>query len=146
MPPLAHQNAICMLDSIENYNEDAITATRQFVEASGFFLLEAAAQLCALHVRWQHKFDCHAFLLSLTEAAPLPPKDAAGRGHIVAERKSVSRRAIAYRVDITIAPSPPLKIALTIGTVPYGQRFQADRLKHHYQGLFTSLTGRTTGR
>ncbi len=149
MPPLTlrtHQRAICMLDSIDACDENSVTATRKFAKGSSFFLLEAAAQVCALHVRWHQKFNCHAFLLSVTEAAPLPPKDAAGIGRLEAERKSVSQRAIIYQVEITIPRVPPVAITLTIGTVPYGQRFQADRLKHHYQRLFASLTDRTKQR
>ncbi|MGD9209630.1 MAG: hypothetical protein PVI90_02590 [Desulfobacteraceae bacterium] len=130
---------ICMLDAISSWDDKKIIGQRCFHKAPSFAVIEACAQLCAFHVRKLRSFACHAFLLSISAFAPLPPSQLNGLGCFNAHVKSVSQKAYAYGLNVRLEDSVSFKVSLTIGITEFGEKFKADILRDHYRQLFESL-------
>lgn len=132
-------NTIRLLDTICSWDDNTISARRQFQGELRFCLMEACAQLCALHVRRCNEFECHAFLLSVSSIAPLPPDRLHGTGRFEAHLKGRSRQAFSYEAAIRLEGHEPIQADLTIGTIDYGPEFNRIMLRRHYRKIFSSL-------
>lgn len=132
-----------MLDIVCGWDDTEIFAGRHFREEPGFCALEACAQLCALHVRKRTEFTCHAFLLSISSAAPLPPPILSGKACLEARLKGISQKAFSYKAAIRFKEHPCIQVVLTIGTSDYGKIFKQEHLEHYYRELFASLISET---
>jgi len=130
---------ILMLDTIFYCDDNTISGKRQFQGEQRFCAIEACAQICAMHVRRRNVFNCHAFLLSISSVKPLPPKRLNGMGQLFGRLKGISQQAFSYDVKFQLENTAPSQVKLTIGTKEYGEMFKQEKLRQHYQQLFSSL-------
>ena len=109
------------------------------VELSGkpHELLEAMAQCAAYHVRYLTDFTRQAFLMKVTRY-PFPASPVKGTVSMTATLTGSASDARAYTVTAEL-DGEPLTASLLIGTTPFDDRFNAERLAPYYQEIFSCL-------
>jgi len=101
-------------------------------------LLESMAQCAAYHVRFLTDFSRQAFLMKVGRY-PFPALPVKGRVSMTATLTGTATDARAYTVTAEI-DGETITASLLIGTTPFDDRFEAERLAPHYQEIFSCLT------
>lgn len=128
-----------LLDRIDDVTPISIGASCYLKKVPAYLVLEAMAQLAALHVRHLVAFERHAFLLKVSRydmpALELSP----GRYHLAADQVKQSSHAFFYRVASRGPCDESYGAELLIGTQAYDGRFQKKQLKAHYRKRFHGM-------
>jgi len=129
-----------LLDRITDVTERTIQGIALLSEEMPVYLLvEAMAQLGAMHVRFVTDFGCHAFLLGISNLCMADthwhPEGFAMTGSL--ENRSTA--GFSYTVTTEIRGGHPIAGAFLYATIPYDEMFRRDRLKHHYEKVFSCL-------
>ena len=108
--------------------------------------IECLAQLGALHARFLTAFKKHCFLLVIERLDIM--EASAPKGALELDGLLIARtgRAFSYALQALSGEQVLLDGQLVFASVDYDDNFKRERLKSHYQRIFTCLTrGFTTG-
>lgn len=100
-------------------------------------LLEAMAQCAAYHVRYLTGFSRQAFLMKVSRY-PIPASPVTGTVSMTATLTGSASDARAYTVTAEF-DGEQFTASILIGTTPFDDRFNAQRLAPHYQEIFSCL-------
>lgn len=124
---------------IEYVSGSHIGGEVRFKQMPPFGVLEAMAQLAALHVRHRLKLERHAFLLKVNHSL-WPAQDMVeGNFAIWADLYSQSSNSFAYQVHARGAGGVTFFSDLLIGTKTYDNQYRKDALQAHYKKIFGKL-------
>lgn len=136
----SHLKHFQLLERIVDVTPTSIGASCCFVKVPAYLLLEAMAQLAALHVRHLMGFRRHAFLLKVA-GFDIPSLElAAGSYHLAADQVYQSSNAFSYRVASQGPGGKRHGAELLIGTQAYDGQFQKTHLMAHYRKRFKGMT------
>lgn len=128
-----------LIASITEVTPKAIFGETTVEERPCFTLLEAMAQLAALHARQCVQFQRHAFLLKVQQC-PMPDQRILdGVYRLSAKLTSHSSNAFGYDMVAVGPRGEQMAAKLLIGTQGYDDRFQKRILGNHYRQLMTDL-------
>jgi len=140
---------LILLGGIRSVSKTEISGWTHLPGRDNYLLLEALAQLGAMHTRFLCEFNRHAFLLKITRfawKAPEPEPEETDRRCELSGRLTVQTgSAAAYTVKAWTGPGILGEGELSFAVTDYGRTFEMDRLKRHYQGMFACLTGLKSG-
>ena len=128
-----------LLTRITRVSAESMCAMADLDGKPAFCVLEAMAQLAALHVRQDIEFRRHAFLLKVNRGQ-WPHEDVLrGSYRLIAERHGKSSHGFAYRTCALGPGDEALDADLLIGTRPYDRQFREEILEAHYRDIFNRL-------
>jgi hypothetical protein len=108
--------------------------------AAIFPLLEAMAQLGALHIRYLDNFQRHVFLVKVGHCM-LPRQFPADEViSLQADMQGKSDRSFSYRIQAWEKDHPVMAGDFWFSSADYDERFNAAVLQQHYRNLWTCLT------
>ena len=132
--------SILLIDRITVVDPGEIQGTCTFDGKAVFTLIEAMAQLGAVHVRKGDDFQRQAFLMKVGKCAlpdPLPP---AGALDLQGELTGQSDRSFVYRMRAARQGKMFMEGQFWFSTVEYDARFDSRKLRKHYERVFACLT------
>jgi hypothetical protein len=132
--------SIILLDRITAIGSDEIRGTAAFDGKAVFAMIEALAQLGAFHVRWCHDFNKHAFLMKVGRCVLPDQLPEAGFFNLKGELTGRSDRSFLYRIVAERDGQTVISGVFWFSTVYYDGKFEAARLKDHYEQVFACLT------
>jgi len=132
--------SIILLDRITAIGSDEIRGTAAFDGKAVFTLVEALAQLGAFHIRQRHDFNNHAFLFKVGRCVLPDPLPEAGYLNLKGELTGRSDRSFIYRISAEREGQTVIMGEFWFSTVDYDGKFEAARLKEHYEQVFACLT------
>ena len=128
-----------LIDRISRAGRDEIQGVCTLTGGPLFPLIEALAQLGALHVRYLAGFARHAFLLKIGRCA-LPGKTpAAGPCLLTGRQTAQSGTTFAYHLEAGREGALRMAGEFLFTTIDYDERFAREALVHHYEMLFSCL-------
>ena len=133
-----------LITRITQVDTKSIQGQADFIQIPAFCALEAMAQLAALHVRHNLRFQRHAFLLKVSEFQWPAKQFLEGCCRISAGLSSQGSDAFAYHVEAVGPENEKLNAGLIIGTKAYDEVHKQEILQRHYRDLFHAL--KTAGR
>jgi hypothetical protein len=128
-----------LVDGISRVDEKHIHG---FSSPSGrqvFLRIESMAQLGALHVRYITDFNCHAFLLGISNLQLTEAFQGDERTNMTGTLNSRSTDSFSYRLTAEIAGSQSISGTFLFATIPYDDTFRKDCLQQHYKKMFSCL-------
>lgn len=128
-----------LVDSISKIEDSTIQGTKDFTRAPAYLGIESLAQLGALHVRFITGFERHAFLLKIIRCEI--PETGVLTGKYLLDGTLINRSGLAfsYRLRAEKENEAQIKGEFLYATVDYDNRFKKERLKQHYQKVFSCL-------
>jgi len=132
-----------LVERVTNILPKAIEGESRFAQTPSYAGLEAMAQLAALHVRYAHNFERHAFLLKITHCHFPQAEHLDGCYMISAQMRSQSSDTYAYQVKARGPQKTDLNADLLIGTKAFDDHFRIEILQAHYRELFDELMPQT---
>lgn len=132
-----------LIDRIRNVTPHGLDGEKKLVSEPAWCVLEAMAQLAALHVRYLKDFSCHAFLMKVTRMRLPAGQRLDGKMSLEARLRHQSDRTFSYRVVAGIGSAAPLGGDILISTVDYDDSFKQAHLETHYRKLFACLLNAT---
>ncbi len=132
--------SIILLDRITAIGSDEIRGTAAFDGKAVFTLFEALAQLGALHIRRCNNFNKHAFLMKVRRCILPDLLPEAGSLNLKGELTGQSDRSFIYLISAEREGQTVIKGEFWFSTVDYDGKFEAARLKEHYEQVFACLT------
>ncbi|HPJ97814.1 MAG TPA: hypothetical protein PK022_10915 [Syntrophales bacterium] len=132
--------SILLLDRITAIGPYEIRGDATFDGKAVFSLLEALAQLGAFHIRRCHDFSKHAFLIKVGRCLLPDPIPEAGSLNLKGELNGRSDRSFIYRIWAEREGQTVISGEFSFSTVDYEGKFEAVRLKDHYERVFACLT------
>lgn len=134
-----------MIKEIQGFHSSRIWAISDINNANGpifFPVLEAMAQLGALHVRYLNNFQWHVFLVKvahiiLPDRLPVPTNAVI---NLQADMLGNSDRSFSYRIQAWEKNHVVIEGDFWFSTIDYDERFNAAALQPHYRDLWTCLT------
>ncbi|RLC30965.1 MAG: hypothetical protein DRH37_04130 [Deltaproteobacteria bacterium] len=128
-----------LLDRITRADSCSIRGIRAFSNAPAYLGLESLAQLGAFHVRYLTRFERHAFLLKIISCG-MPTQDVLNGTHTLSgELISRSRAGFCYRLHAEREKIVHMTGRFLFASMDYDHRFRKERLKSHYQIMFSCL-------
>lgn len=126
-----------MIDSLTSKSEERIKGIKDIVNPEYWTYLEAAAQLCSIHVRWLLKLSKHSFLLKIKSFKVLSQE----LGKIKYTASLISMGESSYKYMVTGQKNNKIIATgeLIIGTRDYTSTTNELRIREHYKGLFKCL-------
>jgi hypothetical protein len=128
-----------LVEGITRVDENHIQG---FASPSGrqvFLRVESMAQLGALHVRYITDFNCHAFLLGISNLQLTEAFQGDQRYNMTGTLNSRSTDSFSYTLTAEIAGSQSISGTFLFATIPYDDLFRKDSLQHHYKKIFSCL-------
>jgi hypothetical protein len=141
------RNGFVLLDRIGTVDEKSIDgAVFLPARAPYFCIIEAMAQLGAMHARYMHSFDLHVFLLKINWLNFFSKDVEEGWYSLRAMLQGTSDKASSYQVQVS-APSERsfAQGQLCFAFQDYNHVFQEKQLKKHYKDLFACLRKKSNG-
>lgn len=135
-----------LIDSIQCVDAGNIEGLSCLENMPTFCVVEAMAQLAALHVRFRTEFRRHAFLLKIVRCRGRSWGIMDGTCRCKAQLKGHSVNAFRYYVTAESKMGSLSAGELLIGVRDYDERFQQGLLQGHYQKLFAGLCTKAMGR
>ncbi len=132
--------SVLLLDRIVAIGSDEIRGSAAFDGKAVFKLIEALAQLGAFHIRRCHDFNKHAFLMKVRRCILPDPLPEAGHLKLKGELTGQSDRSFIYRIWAEREGQTVIKGEFWFSTMDYDGKFEAARLKEHYEQVFACLT------
>jgi len=105
-----------------------------------FVVLEAMAQVGALHARYFDNFQRHVFLVKVAHCIlpdHLPAREII---KIQADMRGKSDRSFSYHIQAWGKNHVVMEGDFWFSSIDYDERFNAVTLRHHYRDLWTCLT------
>ncbi len=130
----------CLIDRIDRVDQEEIRGSCTLAGGPVFTLIEALAQLGAIHVRWLTGFTRHAFLLKIgrcTVPEGIPP---AGACLLRGIQTAGSATTFAYRLRAEQEGALLMEGEFLFSTIDYDERFSCETLSRHYGMLFSCLS------
>lgn len=151
-------DGFCLLDKITKSRPDRINGQAVLENSNACLVIEALAQLGAMHTRFLCDFTRHAFLLKIDEFKLDGFKTELNQGLPTKQQDpiSISRQGVMVMeaqllINTQSATSYDLKAVFDSGqrflgrfsfaTRAYGHQFDEKKLKTHYTRMFKCLTG-----
>ncbi len=129
-----------LIDRISRAGSDEIRGVCTLKGGPVFTLVEALAQLGALHVRYLTGFARHAFLLKIGRCTLPDGVPAAGvcllRGRLAAQ----SGTTFAYHLEAGREEAVLMEGEFLFTTIDYDERFAQGPLARHYRMLYSCLS------
>ena len=129
-----------LVSEISAVTPDSITGQANLPDAGTGLVMEALAQIGALHVRYQCRFEKHAFLMRVNRyewsGPDLGPISCVLSGRRMLDTGSASVYALLARSGAKVLG----RGEFSFGVIDYDQAFKQEELKDHYQGIFSCLT------
>ena len=129
-----------LIDRIDRVDQEGIRGCCTLTGGPAFTLIEALAQLGAIHVRWLTGFTRHAFLLKIgrcTVPEGIPP---AGACLLTGVKTAGSATTFAYRLRAEQGRALLMEGEFLFSTIDYDGRFSRETLSRHYRMLFSCLS------
>ncbi len=134
------REGFCLIDRISLTGRDEIRGSCTLTGGPLFTLIEALAQLGALHVRYLTGFTRHAFLLKIgrcTFPGGAPP---AGACLLRGRQTAQSQTTFAYHLEAGREGILLMEGEFLFTTIDYDERFGREALARHYGMLFSCLS------
>ncbi len=128
-----------LIDRIVKAEKQAIHGQKTFSDSPAYLGIEALAQLGAFHVRYIRRFNCHAFLLKINHCQIPAHTKFNGEFELFGTLESRSTAAFSYTLLAKQNNIIKVKGEFLFSTVDYDHNFKKEKLKNHYQGLFSCL-------
>jgi hypothetical protein len=128
-----------LLDRISRADRDEIRGACTLTGGPVFTLIEALAQLGALHVRWLTGFMRHAFLLKIGRCTLPDGALAAGACLLKGRRTAQSGTTFAYCLEAEREGTVLMEGEFLFTTINYDEHFSGEALARHYRDLFSCL-------
>ena len=141
-----------LLDSVSEFTPNRLIGEKLFTSAPPWQALEAAAQLCSLHLRLLTRFSCRTFLLSVEKFALPAGHMPDGLFSLAASLLHRNRQAAEYAASLSMQSLHEngcaqnilsLSGIIRIGACDYSDKKQEALLKKHYQYLCERLCATT---
>lgn len=132
--------SVLLLDRITALTSADVRGGAAFDGKRLFTLIEALAQLGALHVRWSDGFCRQAFLIKVGHCVLPEPLPASGYLDVAGVLTGRSDRSFIYRLWAEREGKTLMTGEFWFSTTDYDDRFDAAKLKDHYERVFTCLT------
>jgi hypothetical protein len=129
-----------LIDRIIRAEKDEIRGICTLTGGPLFTLIEALAQLGALHVRYLTGFKRHAFLLKIGRCTLPEGAPAAGACLLKGRQIAHSETTFAYRLEAERGGAVIMEGEFVFTTINYDERFARETLAHHYEMLFSCLS------
>jgi hypothetical protein len=129
-----------LIDQISRAEKDEIRGSCTLRGGPVFTLIEALAQLGALHVRWLTGFTRHAFLLKIGRCTLPDGVPAAGACLLKGRQTAHSETTFAYRLEAEWGGAVLMEGEFLFTTIDYDERFSRETLARHYGMLFSCLS------
>ena len=129
-----------LIDRISRAGRDEIRGGCTFTGGAIFTLIEALAQLGALHVRYLTGFTRHAFLLKIGRCTLPGGVPAAGACLLRGRQTAQSETTFAYHLEAGREGALLMEGEFLFTTIDYDERFAREALARHYGMLFSCLT------
>jgi len=129
-----------LIDRISRADRDEIRGSCTLRGGPVFTLIEALAQLGALHVRWLTGFSKHAFLLKIGRCTLPEGVPAAGACLLTGRRIAHSETTFAYHLKAERGETVLMEGEFVFTTIDYDERFAQNTLARHYRMLFSCLS------
>lgn len=126
-----------MIDSLSTISESDIKGTRNIKTPDYWIYLEAAAQLCSIHVRWLLKLSKHSFLLKIKFFNVYQSE--LGNLKYSASLVSMGENSYKYMITGCIDKNVVVKGEIIIGTKDYTSAINELNIKKYYTGIFKCL-------
>jgi hypothetical protein len=133
-------SSILLIDRITAVDSGEIRGTCTFDGKAVFTLIEALAQLGALHVRKVDGFKRHAFLMKVGKCNLPDPLPTAGVVDLQGQLTGQSDRSFVYRIEATKQGKIVMEGEFWFSTADYDDRFDGHKLQAHYERIFACLT------
>lgn len=101
--------------------------------------MEALAQLGAMHVRYIHDFQNHAFLLKINRFEPLAAHSLNGTYSLTGKCVSKSHRAFVYTLTAAGDFGESFSGEFIFAVADYDKNFKQEILTRHYRQRFLCL-------
>lgn len=126
-----------MLDSLSSISENRIEGRKNIEIPEYWIFLEAAAQLCSIHVRWLLKLSKHSFLLKIKSFKVFSQEV----GNMKYSASLISKGESSFKYLVTGCKNNTIivKGEIIIGTKDYTSIANELSIKEHYKGLFQCL-------
>ena len=131
------------LNGIETISPLAITGHLNGTRIPDYQVIEAMAQLGALHVRHIIQYDRHAFLMAVNQCAVCVTDPVTGLICIKGSLQSRSSRAFVYGLTARLESKKIIQGTFVFATTDYNDLFQKHILKPHYERLLSCLRSDT---
>ncbi len=128
-----------LIDKIISYDQETITGVRHFSNDPCFHLIEALAQLGALHLRFYNNFQKHAFLLSIKKSRLPVKKKLNGTFQLFGKMQGKADNAFSYTISYKSNAQKYIENEFLFATVPYSSQFNKTTLETHYRKVFACL-------
>jgi hypothetical protein len=128
-----------LLDRITAVDQKNIQGYCLLSESQAYISVEAMAQLGAMHVRYRTDFSCHAFLLGIGNLHMPEKYNHPVKLNMTGILKSRSTSSFSYAVTSEFAGGDAINGDFLYATIPYDEQFQKERLKIHYEKVFSCL-------
>ncbi|MHB9097233.1 MAG: hypothetical protein ACYC5X_05360 [Syntrophales bacterium] len=129
-----------LIDRISRAGRDEIRGGCTLTGGPLFTLIEALAQLGALHVRWLTGFTRHAFLLKIGRCTLPVGAPAAGACLLRGKQTAQSGTTFVYHLEAWREGAVIMEGEFLFTTIDYDERFSREALARHYGMLFSCLS------
>lgn len=129
-----------LIDRISRAGSEEIRGVCTLAGGPLFTLIEALAQLGALHVRYLTGFTRHAFLLKIARCTLPGGVPAAGVCPLRGRQTARSTTTFAYHLEAGREGALLMEGEFLFATLDYDGRFAREALARHYEMLFSCLT------
>lgn len=128
-----------MIDQLIAVDDSGLEAEKSFKHEDNFLIIEALAQLAALHVRKKISFEKHAFLLKVQNCVVFDKAELQGKYNLYASLNAESKLGFMYETTAELENRPVVKAKLIIGTIDYNNKFRTEDLRDYYQKVYECL-------
>jgi hypothetical protein len=133
-------SGFCLIDRISRTGKDEIRGSCTLTGGPLFTLIEALAQLGALHIRYLTGFTRHAFLLKIGRCTLPGGAPAAGACLLRGRQTAQSGTSFAYHLEAGPEGTLLMEGEFLFTTIDYDERFSGQELSRHYGMLFSCLS------
>jgi len=127
------------MDAILSIDPESIRGRHIFQNDPIYLCIEALAQLGALHVRYIHDFQNHAFLLKINHFQPPAVHMLCGTYMLTGKRVSQTHRAFVYALTATGDSGECFSGEFIFAVADYDKNFKQEILTRHYRQRFSCL-------
>ena len=132
-----------LLDRVSECTAESITGEVRLPGREAYLVMEALAQLGALHVRHQCGFEKHAFLLKVNRFDWTDPAEAEWEKEpcrLEGSRLVDTGSASVYDLSARSGERFLGRGEFAFAVIDYDREFKKEKLKNHYQGIFKCLS------
>ncbi len=137
----SHLDRFILIDTIDSLTEETISGTQYVADHAPLFcMVESMAQLGAMHLRYQTDFQRHVFFAKAKRLTFYVKNIVKGHYRFDATAKGHSDRSFAYYLTSKTAGNILAADGIFLfSSLSYDSNFQKERLKNHYERVFSCL-------